>query len=44
LTAFIIESKKLLELDPTTVMVDVMIFHTNNIANGTHTPYIPAEF
>ncbi|KIM20823.1 hypothetical protein M408DRAFT_122873 [Serendipita vermifera MAFF 305830] len=44
LTAFIIESKKLLEQDPTSVMVDVMIFFTNNMANGTHTPYTPPEF
>jgi hypothetical protein len=44
LTAFIIESKKMLELDPTTTMVDVMIFYTNNIANGTHMPYTPTEF
>lgn len=25
-------------------MADVMIFYTNSIANGTHTPYTPANF
>lgn len=44
LTAFIIESKKLLEQDSTSVMAEVMIFYTNNVANGTHTPYIPVDF
>lgn len=44
LTAFIVESKKLLEQDPTSVMADVMIFYTNNVANGTHTAYVPPEF
>jgi Family of unknown function (DUF6535) len=44
LTAFIIESKKMLELDPMTTMVDVMIFYTNNVANGTHTPYTQTTF
>jgi Family of unknown function (DUF6535) len=44
LTAFIIESKKLLEQDQTSTMVDVMIFYTNNLANGNHTLYTRAEF
>ena len=34
----------MLEQDPTSVMVDVMIFFTNNVANGSHTPYIPTDF
>ncbi|KIM31690.1 hypothetical protein M408DRAFT_20918 [Serendipita vermifera MAFF 305830] len=44
LTAFIIESKKMLEQDPNAVMMDVMIRFTNNAANGTHIPYIPSDF
>ncbi|KIM32248.1 hypothetical protein M408DRAFT_215878 [Serendipita vermifera MAFF 305830] len=44
LTAFITESKKMLEQDPTEVLVDVMVFVTNNLANGTHTPYSRPEF
>jgi Family of unknown function (DUF6535) len=44
LTAFIIESKKMLELDPMNTIVDVMIFYTNSVANGTHTPYIQTQF
>lgn len=44
LTAFIVESKKRLEQDPTSVMVDVMIFYTNNLANGTHTTYQMPSF
>ncbi|KIM32245.1 hypothetical protein M408DRAFT_20563, partial [Serendipita vermifera MAFF 305830] len=44
LTAFITESKKMLEQDPTEVLVDVMVFVTNNLANGTHTPYLREEF
>jgi Family of unknown function (DUF6535) len=34
----------MLELDPTTVIMDVMIFYTNSVANGTHTPYTPSNF
>ena len=34
----------MLEQDPTNVLVDVMIFNTNNLANGTHTPYTAPEF
>ncbi|KIM23262.1 hypothetical protein M408DRAFT_77835, partial [Serendipita vermifera MAFF 305830] len=44
LTAFIIESKKLLERDMSGAMVDVMIFLTNNLANGTHTVYESPDF
>ncbi|KIM29839.1 hypothetical protein M408DRAFT_67347, partial [Serendipita vermifera MAFF 305830] len=44
LTAFIIESKRMLEQDPTGVMVDVMIFYTNSVANGTHSPYSKPEY
>ncbi|CAG8739017.1 16680_t:CDS:2, partial [Acaulospora colombiana] len=36
LSAFIIESKKLLEQDSAEVMVDVLIFLVNNNTNGTH--------
>jgi hypothetical protein len=34
----------MLELDPMTTMVDVMIFYTNNVANGTHAPYTQTAF
>ena len=34
----------MLQRDPTDTMVDILIFHTNNLANGTHTPYTPIEF
>ncbi|PVG04025.1 hypothetical protein CPB86DRAFT_771886 [Serendipita vermifera] len=44
LSAFIIESKQMLEQDPTAIMVDALIFFINNTANGTHTPYSPASF
>ncbi|KIM28594.1 hypothetical protein M408DRAFT_69517, partial [Serendipita vermifera MAFF 305830] len=44
LTAFIIESKKLLEQDPLELIADVMIFNTNNAANGTLTPYTRPDF
>jgi hypothetical protein len=44
LTAFIIESKKLLEQDSTDVIANVLIFYTNNMANGTHKPYTPPIF
>ncbi|CAG8618797.1 11898_t:CDS:2 [Acaulospora colombiana] len=44
LSAFIIESKKLLEQDPADVMVDALIFFINNTANGTHTPYSRTSF
>ncbi|PVG04026.1 hypothetical protein CPB86DRAFT_810533, partial [Serendipita vermifera] len=44
LSAFIIESKQMLEQDPTAVMVDALIFFINNTANGTHTPYSPTSF
>ncbi|PVF96674.1 hypothetical protein CPB86DRAFT_497515 [Serendipita vermifera] len=44
LSAFIIESKQMLEQNPTAVMVDAFIFFINNTANGTHTPYSPASF
>ncbi|PVF96631.1 hypothetical protein CPB86DRAFT_798697 [Serendipita vermifera] len=44
LSAFIIESKQMLEQDSTAVMVDALIFFINNMANGTHTPYSPTSF
>jgi hypothetical protein len=44
LAAFMVESKKLLEQDPTEVMLDVIIFHTNNLANETLLPYKRAQF
>jgi hypothetical protein len=44
LTAFIIESKKLLEPDSTNVTLDVIILLTNNLANGTHSPYKRSKF
>ncbi|PVF91610.1 hypothetical protein CPB86DRAFT_669648, partial [Serendipita vermifera] len=44
LSAFVIESKQMLEQDPTSVMVDALIFFINNTANGTHTPYSPTSF
>ncbi|PVG01063.1 hypothetical protein CPB86DRAFT_137795 [Serendipita vermifera] len=44
LSAFIIESKKLLERDPADVMVDALIFFINNAANGTQTPYTRTSF
>ncbi|PVF94126.1 hypothetical protein CPB86DRAFT_808680 [Serendipita vermifera] len=44
LSAFIIESKKMLEQDPAEVMADALIFFINNSANGTHTPYSRASF
>ncbi|KIM27204.1 hypothetical protein M408DRAFT_71641, partial [Serendipita vermifera MAFF 305830] len=44
LTAFIIESKNLLEQDSTETMVDVMIFYTNSRANGTFTEYTRPDF
>src|SRR5271154_1640728 len=34
----------MLELDPTSVIMDVMIFYTNSVANGTHVPYTPSNF
>jgi Family of unknown function (DUF6535) len=34
----------MLELDPTTVIMEVMIFYTNSVANGTHAPYTPSTF
>ncbi|PVF96698.1 hypothetical protein CPB86DRAFT_859904 [Serendipita vermifera] len=39
LSAFIIESKRMLEQDPTDVVVDALIFLINNTTNATHTPY-----
>jgi len=44
LTAFIIESKKLLEQGSGSAMVDAMIFYTNSVANGTHEQYIRPKF
>ncbi|PVF96693.1 hypothetical protein CPB86DRAFT_662180, partial [Serendipita vermifera] len=44
LSAFIIESKQMLEQDPADVMVDALIFFINNTANGTHTPYSTPPF
>ncbi|KIM22331.1 hypothetical protein M408DRAFT_79165, partial [Serendipita vermifera MAFF 305830] len=44
LTAFIIDSGKLLEQNPADTIVDVMIFQTNNLANGTYKPYVPQPF
>jgi hypothetical protein len=34
----------MLELDPTSVIMDAMIFYTNSVANGTHLPYTPSKF
>ena len=34
----------MLEQDPTDVMVDVLIFYTNSMANGSHTPYSRTAF
>jgi hypothetical protein len=34
----------MLELDPTSVIMDVMIFYTNSVANGTHLFYTPSKF
>jgi hypothetical protein len=34
----------MLELDPTTIIMDVMIFYTNSVANGTHAPYTQSNF
>ena len=34
----------MLEQDPTSILVDVMISYTNNLANGTYTPYTVSEF
>lgn len=34
----------MLEQDPNELMADVMIFYTNSLANGTHTPYIRPDF
>ncbi|PVF96659.1 hypothetical protein CPB86DRAFT_663139, partial [Serendipita vermifera] len=44
LSAFIIESKQMLEQNPVDVMVDALIFFINNTANGTHTPYSTPSF
>jgi Family of unknown function (DUF6535) len=44
LTAFIIESKRMPEEDPTDVMLEVMIFYVNNQANKTRAPFQKAEF
>ncbi|CAG8559821.1 5072_t:CDS:2 [Acaulospora colombiana] len=44
LSAFIIESKQMLQQDPADVMVDALIFFINNTANGTHTPYSRTSF
>jgi hypothetical protein len=34
----------MLELDPTSVVMDVMIFCTNSVANGTRTIYMSSDF
>jgi len=34
----------MIELDPTNVMTNVMIFYTDSVANGTHAPYTPSNF
>lgn len=44
LTAFIIESKKLLERDQTEAMVDILVHYVNSRANGTLRPYEEDDF
>jgi hypothetical protein len=44
LTAFIIESKKMLEDDQTEILVDIMIFYNTNLVNGSHSPYSRSKF
>jgi hypothetical protein len=44
LTAFIVESKDLLQEDPQDVMVDILISITNSMANGTYTPYVKPSY
>lgn len=44
LTAFIIESKKLLEEDSTNLVAEILIFHMDNLATGNHTPFQHKEF
>ena len=44
LTAFIIESKKLLEPDYSEAMYQVMLFQMANSANGTYPPYQQPRF
>jgi hypothetical protein len=34
----------MLELDPTNVVMDIMIFCTNSVANGTRTIYMSSDF
>lgn len=44
LTAFIIESKRLLEPDYSEAMYEAVVFYMGNVANGTIKPYSRAEF
>ncbi|KAG8829826.1 hypothetical protein FRC17_005943, partial [Serendipita sp. 399] len=44
LVTLIVDSKTLLEQDKTEVLVDAVVFLMNNLANGTHKPYIPPKF
>jgi hypothetical protein len=44
LTAFIIESKQMLEQDPTDVLVSVAIFAINNMGNVSNLPFVAPDF
>ncbi|KIM23507.1 hypothetical protein M408DRAFT_262720 [Serendipita vermifera MAFF 305830] len=44
LTAFIIESKKMLEQDQTELLVSVTIFGINNMGNASNLPFVPPTF
>lgn len=44
LSAFVVESKKLLEQDPSDSMKDAMVFYSNQRANGTLIPYVNTDF
>lgn len=44
LTAFIIESKKMLEQDQTELLVGVTLFSINNMGNASNLPFTPPDF
>jgi hypothetical protein len=44
LTAFIIESKKMLEEDSTALVAEILISYMDNLANGAHTSFQRKEF
>ncbi|KIM20509.1 hypothetical protein M408DRAFT_307663, partial [Serendipita vermifera MAFF 305830] len=44
LSAFVVESKKLLEQDPSDSMKDAMVFYINQRVNGTLIPYVNPDF